>query len=130
LWSVSQNVIQVTSIYVRDQGPRPLVPRKQDLPRRGLHSKRSKLGRCSITPTGLRHMALAAGNATIALLLHLVESYPYWPLQPWFQEEQRLSVFHFRLLPPHLCVRSHHPGIVEPFVNQEVQLRKVVFDCG
>jgi hypothetical protein len=52
--------------------------------------------------------------------------YPYWPLQPWFQEVQRLSSFHFRLPPPHLCVRSHHPGIVEPFVNREVQLRAVV----
>ena len=56
--------------------------------------------------------------------------YPYWPLQPWFQEVQRLSAFHFRLPPPHLCVRSHHPGIVEPFVNREVQLRAVVFDCA
>jgi hypothetical protein len=56
--------------------------------------------------------------------------YPYWPLQPWFQEVQRLSASHFRLPPPHLCVRSHHPGIVEPFVNREVQLRAVVFDCA
>ncbi len=39
---------------------------------------------------------------------------------------QRLSAFHYRLTPPHLCVRSHHPGIVEPFVNREVQLRAVV----
>ena len=56
--------------------------------------------------------------------------YPYWPLQPWFQEVQRLSAVHFRLPPPHLCVRSHHPGMVEPFVNREVQLRTVVFDCA
>jgi hypothetical protein len=56
--------------------------------------------------------------------------YPYWPLQPWFQEVQRLSVFHFRMPPPHLCVRSHHPGIVEPFVNREVQLWVMVFDCA
>ncbi len=55
--------------------------------------------------------------------------YPYWPLQSWFQEVQRLSAFHFRLPPPHLCVRPHHPAIVEPFVNREVQLRAVVFDC-
>jgi hypothetical protein len=48
----------------------------------------------------------------------------------WFQEVQRLSAFHFRLPPPRLCVRSHHPGIVEPFVNREVQLRAVVFDCA
>jgi hypothetical protein len=53
-----------------------------------------------------------------------------WPLQSWFQEVQRLSAFHFRLPPPRLCVRSHHPGIVEPFVNREVQLRAVVFDCA
>ena len=55
--------------------------------------------------------------------------YPYWPLQPWFQEVQRLSAFHFSLPPPRLCVRSHHPGLVEPFVNREVRLRAVVFDC-
>ena len=54
--------------------------------------------------------------------------YPHWPLQSCFQEVQRLSTFHFRLPPPHLGVRSHHPGIVEPFVNREVQLRAVVFD--
>ncbi len=51
--------------------------------------------------------------------------YPYWPLQSWFQEVHRLSSFHFRLPPPRLSVRSHHPGIVEPFVNREVQLRAV-----
>jgi hypothetical protein len=51
-------------------------------------------------------------------------------LQFQFQEVQRLSAFHFRLPPPRLCVRSHHPGIVEPFVNREVQLRAVVFDCA
>jgi hypothetical protein len=56
--------------------------------------------------------------------------YPYWTLQSWFQEVQRLSAFHFRLPPSRLCVRSHHPGIVEPFVNREVQLRAVVFDCA
>jgi hypothetical protein len=55
--------------------------------------------------------------------------YPYWPLQPWFQEVQRLSTFHFSLPPPRLCVRSHHPGLVEPFVNREVRLWAVVFDC-
>jgi hypothetical protein len=30
---------------------------------------------------------------------------------------------------PRLCVRSHHPGLVEPFVSREVRLRAVVFDC-
>jgi hypothetical protein len=54
--------------------------------------------------------------------------YPYWPLQPWFQEVQQLSAAHFLLPPPRLCVRPHHPGMVEPFVNREVQLRAVVFD--
>jgi hypothetical protein len=202
LWSLAQNVIQVPSTYVRDQGPRTLATRKQDPPRRGLHSQRSKLGRCAIAPTGPRHVVLAAAP-TQQELLHLVQStlgsqvctdpfayrqstvaqrfatplhcrhsaafngllldwswpatlwlnppwhllpqvleklrasrskgiliYPYWPLQPWFQEVQRLSASHFRLPPPHLCVRSHHPGIVEPFVNREVQLRAVVFDCA
>jgi hypothetical protein len=56
--------------------------------------------------------------------------YPYWPLQSWFQEVHRLSAFHFRLPPPHLCVRPHHPGTVEPFVNRQVQLRAAVFDCA
>ena len=56
--------------------------------------------------------------------------YPYWPLQPWFQEVQRLSALHFSLPPPRHCVRSHHPGLVEPFVNREVRLRAVVFDCA
>jgi hypothetical protein len=56
--------------------------------------------------------------------------YPYWPLQPWFQEVQQLSAAHFLLPPPRLCVRPHHPGMVEPFVNREVQLRAVVFDCA
>ena len=56
--------------------------------------------------------------------------YTYWPLQSWFQDVQRLSAVHFRLPPPHLCVRLHHPGMVEPFVNREVQLRAVVFDCA
>jgi hypothetical protein len=51
--------------------------------------------------------------------------HPYWPLQPWFQEVQQLSAAHFLLPPPHLCVRSHNPGMVEPFVNREVQLRTV-----
>jgi hypothetical protein len=46
------------------------------------------------------------------------------------EEVQRLSAFHFRQPRPRLCVRSHHPGIVEPFVNREVQLRAVVFDCA
>jgi hypothetical protein len=46
--------------------------------------------------------------------------YPYWSLQPWFQDVQRLSDVHFRLPSPHLYVRSHHPGMVEPFVNREV----------
>ncbi len=32
---------------------------------------------------------------------------------------------HCILPPPHVCVRPHHPGIVEPFVNREVQLRAV-----
>jgi hypothetical protein len=44
-------------------------------------------------------------------------------------EVQRLSSLHFSLPPPRLCVRSHHPGLVEPFVNREVRLRAVVFDC-
>ncbi len=59
--------VQVTRTYVRDQGPRTLAPRKQDPPRRGLHSKRSKLGRCSITSTGPRHVVLATAHATRAL---------------------------------------------------------------
>jgi hypothetical protein len=56
--------------------------------------------------------------------------YPFWPLQPWFQDVQRLSALHFSLPPPRLCVRSHHPGLVEPFVNREVRLWAVVFDCA
>ena len=56
--------------------------------------------------------------------------YPYWPHQPRFQGVQQLSTAHYILPPPHLCVRPHHPGIVEPFVNREVQLRAVVFDCA
>jgi hypothetical protein len=77
LWSAAQNVIQVPSTHDRDQGPRTLVPRKQDPSRRGLHSKRSKLGRCSIAPTGPRHVcgpcsrprtrALALGRVDIGL---------------------------------------------------------------
>ncbi len=67
LWSVAQNVIQVPSTYVRDQGPRTLATRKQDPPRRGLQSQRSKLGRCVIAPTGPRHVVLAAAYATRAL---------------------------------------------------------------
>jgi hypothetical protein len=67
LWSVAQNVMKVPSTYVRDQGPRTLAPRKQDPPRRCLHSKRSKLGRCAIAPTGSRHVVLAAVYATRAL---------------------------------------------------------------
>jgi hypothetical protein len=50
---------------------------------------------------------------------------PYWPLQPWFQEVQQLLATHFLLLPPRLSVRPHHPGMVESFVNREVQLRAV-----
>jgi hypothetical protein len=38
----AQDVLQVPSTHARDQGPRTLVPRKQDPPRRGLHSQRSK----------------------------------------------------------------------------------------
>jgi hypothetical protein len=57
----------VPSTYVRDQGPRTLDTRKQDPPRRGLHSQRSKLGRCAIAPTGPRHVVLAAAYATRAL---------------------------------------------------------------
>jgi hypothetical protein len=34
-----------------------------------------------------------------------VSVYPYCPLQPWFQEVQQLSAFHFSLPPPRLCVR-------------------------
>jgi hypothetical protein len=67
LWSLAQNVIQVPSTYVRDQGPRTLATRKQDPPRRGLHSQRSKLGRCAIAPTGPRHVVLAAAYSTRAL---------------------------------------------------------------
>ena len=66
LWSVAQNVIQVPSTHGRDQGPRTLTPRKQDPSRRGLHSKRSKLGRCAIAPTGPRHVVLAAARAARA----------------------------------------------------------------
>ncbi len=73
LWSVAQNVIQVTSTYFRDQGPRTLAPRKQDPPRHGLHSKRSKLGRCSIAPTGPRHVVLAGAYATRTLAPGRVE---------------------------------------------------------
>jgi hypothetical protein len=55
--------------------------------------------------------------------------YPYWSLQPWFQEVQRLSAVFFPLPSPHLSVRSHHPDMVEPFVNREVQrLRLCVKD--
>jgi hypothetical protein len=39
LWSLAQNVIQVTSNYVRDQGPRTLATQKQDPSRCGLYSK-------------------------------------------------------------------------------------------
>ena len=56
--------------------------------------------------------------------------YPFWPRQAWFQGVQQLSSEHYLLPPPHLCVRPHHPGIVEPFVNREVRLRAVVFDCA
>ena len=56
--------------------------------------------------------------------------YPFWPRQAWFQGVQQLSSDHYLLPPPHLCVRPHHPGIVEPFVNREVRLRAVVFDCA
>ena len=56
--------------------------------------------------------------------------YPYWSLQPWFQGVQKLSPAHYILPPPHLCVQPYHPGIVETFVNREVQLRAVVFDCA
>ena len=56
--------------------------------------------------------------------------YPFCPLQPWFQRVYRISTTHYILPPPHLCVRPHHPVIVEPFVNREVQLRAVVFDCA
>ena len=55
--------------------------------------------------------------------------YPYWPRQPWFQGVYQLSTTHYILPPPHLCVRPHHPGIVEPFVNREVELWAMVFDC-
>ncbi len=55
------------STHGRDQGHRSLAPRKQDPPQRGLHSKRSKLGRCAIAPTGSRHVVLAAAHATRAL---------------------------------------------------------------
>jgi hypothetical protein len=37
--------------------------------------------------------------------------YPYWPLQPWFQEVQRLSAFHFSLPPPRLCASSSPSSI-------------------
>ena len=56
--------------------------------------------------------------------------YPFWPRQAWFQGVQQLSSEHYLLPPPHLCVRPHHPDIVEPFVNREVRLRAVVFDCA
>ena len=56
--------------------------------------------------------------------------YPFWPRQAWFQGVQQLSSEHYLLPPPHLCVRPHHPGIVEPFVNREVRLCAVVFDCA
>jgi hypothetical protein len=56
--------------------------------------------------------------------------YPFWPRQAWFQGVQQLSSEHYLLPPPHLCVRPHHPVIVEPFVNREVRLRAVVFDCA
>jgi hypothetical protein len=200
LWSAVQNVIQVSSSHDRDQGTRTLAPRKQDSPRRGLHSERSKLGGCTIAPTGPRHVVLPTAYAARApalgrvdiglaslhrslrlqaeysgskichtsalsaqlslqrildwsppttlwvnppwhLLPQVLEKlrasrakgiliYPYWPLQSWFQEVQRLSTFHFRLPPPRLGVRPHHPGVVEPFVNRQVQLRVVVFDCA
>jgi hypothetical protein len=61
-------------------------------------------------------------NADAALLEQLLEHQQ--------ANDARLSVVHFRLPPPHLCVKSHHPGMVEPFVNREVQLRAVVFDCA
>jgi hypothetical protein len=54
--------------------------------------------------------------------------YPYWSLQPWFQGVAQISTVHDILPPTHLCVRPHHPVIVEVFVNREVQLRAVVFD--
>ncbi len=73
LWSAAQNVIQVPSSHGRDQGPRTLAPRKQDSPRRGLHSERSKLGRCAIASTGSRHVVLATAYATRALALGRVD---------------------------------------------------------
>jgi hypothetical protein len=59
----------------------------------------------------------------------MVISNPYCPFQQWFQEVQQLSTVHYSLPPPYLYVRPHHPGKVEPFVNREVQLWAVVFDC-
>jgi hypothetical protein len=106
------------------------------------------------TPLHCRHSAVFNGlildwsspvtlwvNPTCHLLTQVLENlrasrvkgiliYPYWPLQPWFQEVQQLSVAHFLLSPQRLYVRPHHFGMVEPFVNREVQLRAVVFDCA
>ena len=56
--------------------------------------------------------------------------YPYWSRQPWFQGVRQFSTAHYILPPPYLCVRPHHPGIVKSFVNREVQLRTLVFDCA
>ncbi len=74
LWSAEQNVIQVSSsTHDRDQGPRTLVPRKQDPSRRGLHSERSKLDRCVIASTGSRHVVLPATHGARVLPLGRVD---------------------------------------------------------
>jgi hypothetical protein len=73
LRSAAQNVIQMPSSHDRDQGPRTLAPRKQDSTRRGLHSERSKPGRCTIAPTGPRYVVLAAAYAARAPALGRVD---------------------------------------------------------
>ena len=116
-------------------------------------SRQSTVAPRFVTPLHCRHIADFNGllldwspvftlwlNLTWYLLPQVLEKvrasrssgiliYPYWPLQPWFQGVQQLSPAYYILPSPHLCVRPHHPGIVESFVNREVQLRAVVFDC-
>ncbi len=52
----------------RNEGSRTLAARTQDSPGGGLHSQRSKFGRCSIPSEGARHVVLTVVHSTRVLL--------------------------------------------------------------
>jgi hypothetical protein len=52
--------------------------------------------------------------------------YPEWALQRWHSDLQQLPGKLVRLPPACFCVRSHHPGQVEPFANHAVKMIALV----